>query len=371
MKRWILLAGLVVALTTAATIAVQSLPGGSPMPGGVEYPAPSADAGPHPTAEVQGDLTYRFGTAPQHTTLRRDWVIKNTGAGDLQIKKGPPACSCTITNFGGNEGALIVAPNETATIHLSFETRDYNGRYHKAATVLTDDPQHQLIEFAADGEIHPAVAVHPDSTVNFPEISNDEPDHRAGVAVFAPDKPDLKITKLESSRPGVVVVDQAPLAEPDCKRLKVQAGYRINLDLKSGMPPGTFREEVVIGTDHPKQPEIRLTLLGRVVGPITVAPERLWLHDVSSGRGVERELKLVVRGRRAAKFEVVRKPEKLKVEVVPDDGAAEPKGIYRLVVTVPPGTAPGSVEGLIVLKTDYPLAGEVKIPVNIFIRDAD
>ena len=72
----------------------------------------------------------------------------------------------------------------------------------------------------------------------------------------------------------------------------------------------------------------------------------------------------------AAKFEVVSKPERLQAEVV--SGAEEvQKGIYRLVITVPPGTAPGSVEGLIVLKTDYPLAGEVKIPVNIFIRDAD
>jgi hypothetical protein len=369
MKRWILLAGLVVMLTTAATVAVQFLPEESPAPGGVELPAPSADAGPHSKAEVQGDLTYRFDTAPQHTTLRKDWVIQNTGEGDLQIKKGPPACSCTITNFEGDKDTLIVKPHETATIHLSFETRDYNGRYHKSATVLTNDPQHQSIEFAADGEIHPAVAVYPDPTVNFLEISNDDPDHRAGVAVFSADKPDLKITKLESSRPGVVVVDQAPLTEEDCKKLKVKAGYRINLDVKLGMPLGSFREEVVIGTDHPKQPEIRLTLLGRVVGPITVAPERLWLHNVSSSQGAERELKVVVRRRRATKFEVVRKPEKLKIEVVLND-EGDKTGVYRLVVTVPPGTAPGSVEDLIVLKTDHPLASEVKIPVNIFIRDA-
>src|SRR5438093_186955 len=96
MKRWILLACLVVVLTSAATVAVQFLPDEGPRRGGIDYPAAPVDAGPQAKAELVGEPVYKFETAPQYSKLERDWVIKNTGTADLQITIGPPACSCTI-----------------------------------------------------------------------------------------------------------------------------------------------------------------------------------------------------------------------------------------------------------------------------------
>jgi hypothetical protein len=368
MKRWILLAGLVVLLTAAATVAVQFLPEEETPRGGVAYPAGEGKAGPQPKAVVEGELTYRFGAAPQYTKLLRDWMIKNTGQAELEVRIGPPACSCTIAKFPGDKETTTLKPNETVAIHLSFDTRDYNGKYHKSATVNTNDPERQVIEFAADGEVRPAVAIFPEPTVNFLEISNDEPDHRRTVAVISPDRPDLKITKLETSRPEILATDE-PLSEEDCKQLKAPGGRRVLLNIKSGMPLGSFREEVIVHVDHPRQPDVRLTLLGRVVGPITVSPSLLRITDASSSQGKESDVKIVVRSQRPTKFEVVKKPGPLMAKVVHDEKAAR-GGLYRLLVTVPPGTPPGNIEGQIVLKTDHPLASEVKIPVQIFVQDA-
>jgi hypothetical protein len=75
---------------------------------------------------------------------------------------------------------------------------------------------------------------------------------------------------------------------------------------------------------------------------------------------------MVVRGDRETHFEVLRKPEKVDVTITPDDKSTH-KGRYRLIVSVPPGTAPGEVTGDIVLKTDHPHAAEVIIPVSILI----
>ncbi len=75
---------------------------------------------------------------------------------------------------------------------------------------------------------------------------------------------------------------------------------------------------------------------------------------------------MTVRGGKETHFEVVAKPEKIEVAIHRDD-ATDPKGRYRLTVTVPPGTAPGEVEGTIVLKTDHQYARELKIPVTILI----
>ena len=41
-----------------------------------------------------------------------------------------------------------------------------------------------------------------------------------------------------------------------------------------------------------------------------------------------------------------------------------------MTVTVPPGTAPGPVDGEIILKTDHPSARELKVPVSILISSS-
>ena len=59
-------------------------------------------------------------------------------------------------------------------------------------------------------------------------------------------------------------------------------------------------------------------------------------------------------------------PENLEVSIARDDRPDAP-GQYRLRVTVRPGTPPGVLDRPIVLKTDHPKAGEVRIPVSIYV----
>ena len=74
----------------------------------------------------------------------------------------------------------------------------------------------------------------------------------------------------------------------------------------------------------------------------------------------------MVRGGKETHFEVASAPEKLKIDIVPDDSPGM-KGRYRMTVTVPPGTPSGKIEGEIVLKTDHPQVQELKIPVDLIV----
>jgi hypothetical protein len=368
MKRWLVLAALVVVLTTTATVVVQILPG-STKPQELPYPAAPADAGPLPLAAVDGDPTYKFGMAAQQVKLEKDWTVRNEGKADLALTIGPPACSCTVANFANGTNKTTIKPGEATTIHLTFETRENNGGYHKSATLVTNDPTHPTLEFAADGIVRPSVVLYPpEPTVNFMEIANDTDDHHTKVALYSPDQPDMKITQIKSSRPDQVVVTQEPLPAEDCKQLKVDKGIRINVQVKGTMSLGIFREEVVLKTDHPKQPEVRLTVNGKMVGPIMAMPERLRMIPVSSRDGATGELKLTVRGLRPTTFQVEHNPEKFQVAVTPADPVKRP-GQYRLTVKVPPGLPTGLIIDDIVLKTDHPKAGELKIPIDVSIED--
>jgi hypothetical protein len=372
MKRWIILAVLVVVITTTATVAVQylPLPSDSETPGAVAYPAAGKDTGPKPLAVVEGDLTHDFGMAAQHVDIKKDWVIKNEGQADLVLTKGVIECNCTVAAFDGDKKkeSITLKPGQQTTLKTSFETREGNGSFRKYADIITTDPAHPTLHFVASGTVRPSVVLYPpEPTINFLEISNDLDDHHSSVLLYSPDRPDVKVTELISSRPGKVVVTDEPMSPEDCKAMKVEKGHKIIIDVKGEMPLGPFREEVVIKTDHPKQPEIKLTVGGRMVGPISATPERIQLVPVHSPLGKTGALTLTVRGLRPTRFEVERKPERLDVSVQPRDPGS-PGGQYVLTVKVPPGMPPGDIMAEIVLKTDHPKAGELKIPVDIRIE---
>jgi hypothetical protein len=208
----------------------------------------------------------------------------------------------------------------------------------------------------------------PEPTINYFELSNDQDDHHSSVLLFSPDQPDIKITQLTSSRPDHLVVSDEPMSEDDCKAMKVEKGRKIILNVKGSMPLGAFREEVVIKTDHPKQSELKLTVTGKMVGPISASPDRVRWVPVHSPRGMTGEVMLTVRGLRPTRFEVESKPERIDVAVSPSDPASQ-GGQYRMTVKVPPGMPPGlMIMDQIVLKTDHPKAAEVKIPIDIRIE---
>jgi hypothetical protein len=183
------------------------------------------------------------------------------------------------------------------------------------------------------------------------------------------DRPAMKITNLSTSRPGLIVATQEPFTDKDQKQFDIKTGHRVNVEIKPGMPLGMFHEDLVIETDHPLRPLVKVSVGGKTTGPISVVPERLSIPSVSSVQGYTKDLSLLVRGGRPTKFDIVRKPDKVKINISLNDTPTQ-KGRYRLRATVPPGTPPGVIEGDIVLKTDHPRCSEMKIPVMILISNA-
>jgi len=374
MMRWVVLAVLAVALTATATVVVQSWSEETSLSGGPSYPAPNPKpTGPQPRAVVDGELIYKFGRRAQFTTFEKDFVIKNEGEGDLVLELSDPPCSCTVAGFQDEKGnktgtKKVVPPKQQATIHFTWQTRGNSGHYEKPATLLTNDHEHPQLVFAADGEVFPAVIVYPDMKMNLAEISTDQDEYTQAIAVYSPDRPDLKITEIVSSRPDLITTTDEPMSPEECKGLKAEKGRHITVKIKRGLPLGAFYEELAIKTDHPQQPELKINLSGKMVGPISLTPERARLFKVSGSRGGSGEVKILVRNQRPTRFEVVSAPARFKVDITPDDKTDKP-GRYLITVTIPPGQPTGLFDDMIVLKTDHPHASELKVPVGGYVSD--
>src|SRR5262249_36824775 len=254
-------------------------------------------------------------------------------------------------------------------IDLEWNTKNMGVEYSQGANIGTNDPTRPTFKIAVKGRVYPPVVIYPPEMITLNGISNEDVT-RTRIAVFSKDRPETKIKKISTSRPALISAKASPLLKSDLVQLKVENGFRVDVEVRPGMPLGSFQDELIIETDHPKRPVLKVSIAGRTTGPISVVPPQLRMPTVNGSQGATQDLTMLVRGARPTKFEIARKPSKVDIKITPNDTASQ-KGRYRLTVTVPPGTSAGHIEEEIILKTDHPKAGEVKIPTTILISNAD
>jgi hypothetical protein len=367
MMRWVFFSVAVIVVAAVATVGSTFLPADSPknvVLTGLEKPS-----GPAASVAVEGALTFDFGKKSQWTEGDHNWTIVNKGPGEARLSIGDKSCSCTTAKFA--EGDKVTLPaGKSTTATLGYNTKTWDHFHHWAHILIQNDPTQQQVELVIEGKVFPPVVTFPaEPTVNMLKINNDTP-HPYPIAIGSQDLPDTKITEALTN-PAMFSTEIQPLNADECKQLKLDKGNKVVVTLKPGAVLGPFTEELVVKTDHPKKPEIRMTLIGKVEGPIELVPERLRLLDVTTRAGGSAKLRLWVRGQKTTKFTVEKKPKDIDVQITPTGNGSENSSQYELTVTVPPGQSTKSnVNDEIILKTDHPRAGEVKIPVAVYVRSS-
>ncbi len=376
MKRWFILAAIVVLLSAAAPVALQYLPQVSPEKTNLPVGSKSKNKADFsaPKAVIEGDTAYDFGSLPEQTTGRHTWIVRNEGKGTLVLEMIDSTCSCTLAKFKDGKNAYV-EPGQSTEITLEFETRTFKGDYEKGANIGTNDPDLPKFPLKVRGKVFPALQIYPpleNNGLNVQILSNDVDDNISRIGIYSYDRPETKIIKATSSSPENIVLSWETLKDKDLKEINLKGCERLSINVKGTIPLGLFREVVKVTTDHPLQPEIDITVSGRMTGPINfVGQGRIVMQSppVVSQKGKTDELMFAVRGNRETEFEVVSVPKGLEAKVLPLD-AANRKGRYRLVVTVPPGTPAQKIDDQIELRTDHPKAGRIFIPVSIWIANS-
>lgn len=373
MIRWILLAVLVVAVSASVPIVLSALP--SDESGSIDlHPAPKP-TGPVGKLSVEGEPVHDFGIMAQDGHDEKTWVIKNVGEGNLDLLKGNTSCRCTVTNFQNNQSKIVLKPGESTEMKISWHAKpDDNGPFAQEASIETNDPAQPKLTFRITGNVQPAISMEPPvPDFDFSTTPNDVKTP-SRLALSSSDKPDFKITSVTSTRPDVIETAVSPLTDEEMKQLKYKSGYRVDINLLPSKDLGAFSEEVVINTDHPMRPTIRVAVHGNRVGPIALIPGSIRIHDATSSDGGSKTLVLTVRDREEpTKIEIEGQPEKFQVKIEPVDkkGDASKVHHYRLIATVPPGTAPGVSKGELLLKTDHPSVRQVKVPYDVAVLSGD
>lgn len=198
--------------------------------------------------------TYEFGSVPEGTIIRHNFILKNNGDEPLLIKKVITGWGCSTVSYDKE----IPRAGE-GTIVISVKTQGYGGKtLAKAITVQTNDPQKGEISLrirgnvekiaaissetirldgAPDGDLSEIVTITPSENYNFKILSS---------SVSNGDNIDVELkTKLDENK-----TSEKPMWEIHIKNIR--------------KTPGRYYETIYLVTDFKLMPKLTIRVFGNI-----------------------------------------------------------------------------------------------------------
>ncbi|RMD85529.1 MAG: DUF1573 domain-containing protein [Candidatus Dadabacteria bacterium] len=109
--------------------------------------------------KIELDSTqYDFGKVTQGEVVEHTFTIKNSGKKILRIIRVTPSCGCTVAKIK----KTLLAPNETASLKVRFDTEGFMGNKVKTVTIYSNDPDSQVVVLTIKGVVLSDLETEPD-----------------------------------------------------------------------------------------------------------------------------------------------------------------------------------------------------------------
>jgi hypothetical protein len=279
---------------------------------------------------------------PQHFTF----VLKNTGAGPLEIR-AKPRCGCTVAHFD-----KVIPPGGQGQVETELRTASLNGRVKKSVAVQTNDPVRPKFELTMTANIVTAIEVLPTSNP-FITLKRDGPTvHELCLRPHAAGQ--VELTGVTCSVPYARAV-----LEPSTDPAKDRA-YRLTLTVGPEAPMGRSSFQITVATTAAT--ERNLTINARWEKGITVLPANLLFRRPGPGQPLPAP-RTVLLSKREGKFHIQKVTSSdpnldIRTDTVKDGSSYRLKVAYRseLPDVLPPAR--------ITVETDDPQQPRLEIPVT-------
>ena len=254
------------ALAAAAAFAQAPTAPAAPATAGpaVSTPAPVVPAGPTPRL-VAAEPIFDAGTVSKGEKVSVDFVIENQGQADLEITDVRPSCGCTVASFDKK-----IAPGAKGKVHADLETIDFQGPIAKTITVLSNDPANPRLTLTIKAKIEPHVAVTP-GYARYIYVQTLEPG-TLSQTLWAIDYPDFQVLEVKSPYPFITTTFREAKGD-EAKPEGTGRQWRIDMTIQPDAAVGPLREFLVVKTNHPKQPEVRIPISGFVRPLMHLTPQ--------------------------------------------------------------------------------------------------
>lgn len=348
----------------------------------------AADA---PRVEV-AETVYAFGTIATGVSGSHRFEIRNVGKRALTLSRGASSCSCTVSDFeasagGSPDATKMVPPGESTFVTVRWQGKPPGGPFHQQVTILTDDPRRPEVVLAIDGNVVPTWMAVPESLALDQLTTSSRRRASTTIYTYGSEPPDVSAVVIDGpDADQFFSLTTTPLASDElAKQPGASGGFRIDLDIKPGLPIGLLRRTITAKFTMPDEVIAHLVVEGNVGSDLGLAGpgwdasrQTLVLGAVSGQAGFKWQLFVTAKGpHRDSVRPVVREVVPAGLQVKVGQGVALGSGnVVRFPVTleVLPGARPANhlcsdqgPAGKIVFETGHPDAPTWSIPVCIAI----
>lgn len=300
------------------------------------------------------EYEWDFGSIVQGTTQSHSFTVENVGDKDLIILKVEPSCTCvTLRTF-----PVSIPAGGTDKISVLFDSDDSMLGQSRDIRITSNDPISPITHLAVRGYVKPRRLLFSPRAVNFGTVRKGD---QAKETIYVPsDVHDpISVTHVSSKSPYVDVSCQP---SPD----KSVPGTIVTLALKPDAPVGKLDGEVTIQSTHALEPVAKVALSAIISGSIDLDRDAFYFGVLKKSQAVESAITVSRTEDMQFKIEsAVSSLPYLSVKITPKTAGRE----YVLTGTLR-GDAPlGNIKGEVILHTDDPDQGEIRVPVFAFVEE--
>jgi hypothetical protein len=267
----VFVAGAALAAAASAQTAPQNAPSGDPLPPrpnqvAPEAPKPIGPAGRFtPTAK-----TFDFGKILCDKPVEHVFKFKNSGDANLVITSATGSCHCTVPALQKSE----YAPGEEGEIKVVFDPKGKAaGKVQQRITVVSNDPTSPTTSLTIEADLMAIVNVEPARLVAFGQIAKGET--KTMELNFTGRLENFEVTSVTFDGTGEEI--KPVIGTPEPVEINGEKMRRVNVKLV--YPPAKkierFQRNVIITTNDAREKEIKLPVMGEVLGDIDVRPLRV------------------------------------------------------------------------------------------------
>jgi hypothetical protein len=247
-----------------------------------------------------GVTSHDFGTVPHGAQLKHRFKMQNIYAVPLELTNIKPSCGC----LSATPSTKQLKPKEEGYIDVVMDGRKFNN-FKSVTLSVTVGPQFvSTATMVLTANARSDVVFNP-GQVDFGNVTQGQTPTQTIDVEYAGtlDWRVLEVVK-SAEAPFAVTARELYREAPRSRLLKGtvngKAGYQIAVTLKPNVPPGPFRQELILKTNDPQTPVLTVAVEGTVQGSLSVTPSVVSLGKVKAGTPTQH--RVAIRGSRPFKI---------------------------------------------------------------------
>lgn len=198
-----------------------------------------------------GPAEHHFGKVFEGDIVQHTFSFRNAGTAPLIINRVRSSCGCTVPRLS----AEILAPGDTAEIAMIFDTARFRGQQVKTVYLYTNDPRREVIQLSMHGMVEQIIVAEP-SRIDYGVVKSGE-SAEIDVVLSSRIQAPITLRNIRLTHPDM----QAELSQ---NILQPGAPATLTLRVLPSQDRGRLSGYVVIATDNPRLPEMRIAVFGMV-----------------------------------------------------------------------------------------------------------